>query len=174
MLGFLRRRSITGVGGRFQMEHRHPDFGLLWQADLANGFTLAALDYLLRASFKGGSQSPTWYIGAIAEGGYGGVSTSDTHASHPTWVEFTGLSARGAWQPGAPNGGVLASPTPTVIPVTVGGQVRGVFLADRSAVGDTSPLGVLCSTAVANDPYAVVAGGHLSVSYLIRGRPVGG
>ena len=168
-------RSLNAVGGRFQLEHRHPARGLLWRADLANGFTAQCLNYLLGAGFKGSPQYSAWRLGVIDDAGFSLVSEDDTHAAHPGWNEFAsvGGGTRAAWAAGTPSSAQLASLTAAVVSVTATGTIRGVFLANVAAVGSTDATGILCSTAVATEGLAVTGGGTLTISYTLRARPAG-
>lgn len=170
--------SGVGLGGRYRVWHRHPEFGLLWEADLANGVTVQGADHLLERCFRGGV-GLTWRLGIVAEAGYTGVADTDTYATHAGWSEYTGagqlvgfLLHRAVWTANPAQGGRMDSAGVVHIPVVSSGSVRGVFLCDRIQVGDVVPTGTLYSTAVAGAGLAVVAGGTIYVTYTLRARPV--
>lgn len=162
------------LAGRFRVWHRHPDRGLLWAADLGNGVTTQGATHLLNRAFRGAA-AQAWYLGVISAAGYSAVAAGDTHASHPGWAEYTGLTAaRPAWPvAAAAQGGRLDSSATASVGVAASGSVRGVFLASRSPLGDASSAGVLYSTAVATASLAVTAGGILFVTYSLVARPGG-
>jgi hypothetical protein len=163
-------RNRINIAGLYTLAHRGPDGRLRWVRRVPNGVTVEGVNYLQRA-FTGGLMVSAWYLGLITDAGYAGLSALDTNASHPTWSEYLGVgAARPLWSPGAVGGGVLASPATAVFGVTVSGTIRGAFLSSRSAVGDVNPAGILYSTGAA-EALAVVGGGSVSVSYLVRGTP---
>lgn len=170
-------RSAVGLEGRFRLWHRHPEYGLLWEADLANGVTTQGATHLLERAFRGGAGVPQWKVGFVSAAGYTGVADTDTYAAHAGWAEYTGAgtgsgSKRGGWTPDAAQGGRIDSAGVLQVGVTASGGVRGVFLCDRVQVGDTDPSGTLYSTAVAGADLSVTAGGVLYVTYSLRARPV--
>lgn len=165
----------TGVGleGRFRVWHTHPEFGLLWEADLENGVTVQGATYLLESVFRAGVVLTDWRIGAISEAGYTAVATTDTYVAHAGWAEFVPLGTkRMLWTPGAAQGGRIASAGVSRNTVLIDGTIRGMFLCDRKGPGDTDPSGTLYCTAVAGSGLAVVQGGTVYVTYTLRARPV--
>lgn len=167
--------SHVGVSGLFHIVHRGPDGRRLWGRMLKNAPTMEGIDGMQNAMFRGGPRPATWYCRLISAAGFVGVSVNDTHASHPDWQEYTGVfgSVGVAWDPTPMNGGFSTSLTPTTIQIIASGNVQGVFLASRAAVGTASGH-TIYATAASDDPLAVVAGGTLTIEYSSRLRTAGG
>lgn len=167
-------RSLVGISGRFWMAFSHPGTGHWWKAQVRNGVTFQGADYLLGSAFKGATAYSDWRIGLIASSGFTGVDPEDTHGSHPTWIEFAGVSgSRPAWTRINPAVSGSLTPTPqATLSITVDGEISGAFLANRSPLGDVSSLGILYCTAVAAPgvTFPVTAGGTLTIGYSIRAR----
>lgn len=161
--------------GRFRVRHVCPRAGLTWDVDVPNGVTVEGRDYLLGAGFKGAPQSTGWRLLLVSDAGFAGVAEGDTHALHPGWTEFLGVSggSRPAWPSGTPAGGVLDTLGTATVTLSAAGVVRGVGLANQPAVGSVAAGSVLYSTAVAAAGLSVSSGGVLYVTYTIRGTPVG-
>lgn len=162
--------SNVGIRGRYRVWHHDAAGRLLWDRRIPNGVTIEGANYLLRA-FTGAPLVATWYLGLISGAVVPVLSPLDTNASHPGWAEYAGVgSTRPTWLPGAVASGQAASPANAVFGVLVSGSIAGVFLSSRQPVSDVSPSGVLFSTATGG-VLPVVAGGFVTVSYLIRGEP---
>ena len=160
----MRRTAVT-LRGRFRLTHRGPGGAVLWSVGLPNGVTTQGADYLTAVTFGRAVPSSDWRLGLISDSGFVGVAASDTHDSHPGWVEFAVHPTRSLWPAGTPAGGVLANPAPAPALVPAAGVVRGVFLANRFTVGSVDPAGTLYATAVAAAGLPVVAGGTISITY---------
>jgi len=60
---------------------------LKWNEDIENLVTDQGANYLLQSFFATPNYNPAWYVGLYT--GVGTLSTSDTMASHPGWIEVT-------------------------------------------------------------------------------------
>lgn len=158
-------------GGVFSLVSRDPEGRELGRAEFENGTTYQGVNHALDVTFRGAARFTTWYVGLVDNSGYAGVSSGDTHQSHPGWAEFNGLYGgnRGTWGPLAASGGFLDS-VPLVLSVTASGSVRGALLASQQAIGTASGQ-VLYSTGAAAAPVPVVAGGTVTLTYKLRLTP---
>jgi hypothetical protein len=161
-----------GLAGEFAIRYAPPPGAPGWAGPLvlANGPTTEGADYLLGAGFRGAARPGSWHLGLIDEAGFTALAAADTHASHPGWAEFTGVSgsARPAWPvAAAAAGGQLAGSGPATVTLTASGSVRGAFLASQAAVG-TGGGATIYATAAAAAARAVAAGGTLSITYTLR------
>lgn len=163
---------MARVRGRMTLAFRDHTGKPVWSAAFANGVATEGLDRLLNAMFRGTATANPWKAGLISSASFVGVAATDTHASHPGWVEFTGYSGgvRPGWSPGAAGGGVLVNGTPVAFAVTSSGNLRGAFLAS-GAVQDTSSGEVLYATAINDADLPVTAGGTLSLTYQVTITP---
>lgn len=170
-------RSHLHLAGMAVMAYRRPDGSIGWQRVFRNGVTIGGVNWLQESGFRAGTQAPNIYAGLIASAGFTAVNnTTDTHSSHPGWVEWTSLASatRPIWQPSAANGGLMGTLAPAVFLINADGAIKGSFLTTIANVGSTA-AGVLYNTAVAQTELDVEAGGTLDVSFAVRLTiPVGG
>lgn len=159
------------IGGEFRLEYRHPTKPG-WIRVLRNGVTTEGLNAILERMFRGQGGTHPWYIGLIDEAGFSAVAATDTHASHPGWVEWASLVGpfRRAWDSMLANGGRMASGSATLFAITGSGSIRGALLGSSPNIGP-SPGHTLYSTAVADEGLAVESPGALFVTYTLYAIP---
>lgn len=164
-------RSVCGLAGAYQLTYHDPAGVERWRLAIPNGVTVQGADHYNDVLFGGTPPVGSWRLGVISDAGFDRLRATDTHASHPGWVEFQAVlgGTRPEWNPATSASGRKASAAPAAIQITAAGAVRGVFLASRPTAGDVAAAGVLFSTAVADAARDVEAGGVLSVSYTIAG-----
>lgn len=161
----------VAIAGLFHARHHDRGGRLVWRRSIQNGVTLAGADYLLGAAFANLAKVTVWRIGLISAAGYTALAPTDTHALHPTWGEYAGVSgSRPVWASSPATGGTVSPAASAVIPISADGSIRGVFLADRSPVGDVSSGGLLYCTAAAAEDLPVTAGGTVTVGYYVFAR----
>lgn len=118
--------------------------------------------------FNGGAQTTAWSIGLIDNAAFGSVQSSDTMASHSTWVEWqhvTGAS-RIAWGQGASAGQQVSNGSIITNDMTADGTLQGIFVADDSTLGGNT--GVLWSTALFTVPLPCLASDTLKLTFAVQ------
>lgn len=136
---------------------------------IPNGVTTEGVNEALNRMFIGQAQTQ-WWIGIIDQSGFSGVSVTDTHVSHPGWVEFTGYSGnRSLWMPIAASSGIMSTTVGSTFNVTAGGNLRGTFLASRATTGTGAGAVIYCTAiTLAADVVPVSASDVLTITYVTR------
>lgn len=136
--------SKLKLGGTFEIECYDSNHQLRWKTTTKNGVTTAALNNLLDVYFGASDQTTSWKMGLIKSGAV--LSSSDTMASHPGWVEFVGYTGvRPTWSPGAAIANSVVNSTPVQFEFASAGNISGIFLSSDQVRGGTD--GVLWATA---------------------------
>ena len=101
---------------------------------------------MLNTQFRGGTQQGSWFFGLVNNAGWTANPATDTMASHPGWVEFTGYSeaVRQQWSPAAAASGALTNSTAAVFTINTAATLKGFFISSNSTKGGTA--GVLWSS----------------------------
>lgn len=162
-------RTRLQLSGKASFRYFNPDGTLGWVCHRSNAVTLQGVDWLLNVNFNGLAPSPASYVGLINDAGFVESLQSDTHASHPGWSEWTGISSptRPAWIPQAANGGLMGTSSASIFNITANGTLRGCFLSTIDAVGSLA-AGYLYNTVITLAGLSVSSGGVLYVTPSVR------
>jgi hypothetical protein len=139
------------------------DLVMIDEFEAFNAPTNLGVNYVLDASFGGGTQVSPWYIGLI-DNAAGALATTDTLASK-AWTEATGYSggARIEWQDDAASSRTKVNSTTSDFTMTGTATIRGLFVAEDNTPGGTT--GLLWSTALFGTPSSVVNTDVLKLVY---------
>lgn len=143
---------------------------MIWVEDAGNLVTRVGCNGtagLLDATFKGGSTTPTWYIGLIATNTT--FLTTDTMSSHGTWTESVPYSNanRPTWTPGTISTGadlttVDNSGSPAAFNINASAAVLGCFFVNNNTKSGTT--GILYGEVAFSATRNVVSGDTLNVT----------
>lgn len=150
--------------GHFTVEHFR-EGKKIGEYHLQNGITDIGQNTLLDIMFETTAKISNWYIGLIQDGGYTGLSDSDTMSSHSGWTEFTGYdeSNRVLWDTDAATGGAISNSTTVDFSINTGDTLKGVFCVSDNTKSGTS--GILWATALFTSDIPVLNGDTLKITY---------
>lgn len=131
--------------------------------DVPNGITNVGIHYVLDTSFRGTTQTSTWYALLINASGYTGVAAGDTASSHTGWTELTAYSesVRQTLSFGAAASRSIAATVNFTMNAT--STIQGVGVISNNTKGGTT--GTLFSTALFPSPPTLVNGNVLTGNY---------
>lgn len=164
----------THARGNYVVECWKPDGTLRWRQEIKNIVTTVGKNLALDTYLTGSVYTATGpYIGLITATLFGGVTGSDTMASHVGWLEagaannptYSSPRKTPTWTAAA--GGIKEFAVPVQFVMLSTGTLRGAFLVygtGASSVIDSTG-GVLYSAAAFDNTYGVEAGDLVKVSY---------
>jgi hypothetical protein len=129
----------------YRVEHRDKEGRLKGIDEFDNTITIAGLNKLIDANFKGGNASPAWYIGFVDGATTPTFDPSDTLDGHTGWAENTDyaeymIGGRPAFAPGdVADGAADNTLSRAAFTITANGAIAGCFLTD-APTGDEGVL----------------------------------
>ena len=159
-------QTKSEFGGKFIFRCLDPKGNLKWEDFIENLTTKEGLDYILGVSFKGNTQSSTWYIGLMDSTPT--LDADDTMGSHSGWSEVTAYDEtdRQEWvqssisSPSIDNSSSKASYSINTNDTVIGGG----FLVDDPTKGGTSGI-LLAESAFSGGDKTADSGDTLEVEY---------
>jgi len=138
----------------------------VFQEEIHNAVTNAAMDSLLNTYFGASAKSSNWYIGLINGSGYTSAALTDTLASHAGWTELTSYSegSRQAWTPTTSTAQSVTGSTVSTFTMNASASVQGLFVTNVAS----GTSGLLWSTALFSSPASVINGETFRVTYTVR------
>jgi hypothetical protein len=138
----------------------------LWEEAAKNGTTVVGVTAMMNAWFNVGTQPATFYMGLIDNTSFSSVSTADTAASHPNWLELAGGGVgysgnRPAWGQGSASSGICTNASPVNFSITATVTIKGAFTCTAA----TGVSMVLYSTALLTGTQTLSSGQTLSITY---------
>lgn len=159
----MRRR----MKGKFIVEHFNKSGDQIGTYAFPNGIKDLAQNYALDASFRGGAQISTWYLGLIDTTGFSTDPDADTMASHAGWTEADDYTEanRVEWVTGAAAGRAITNPTTAEFSVNATVTLSGLFVTSDNTKNGTT--GTLWSTALFASTVTANNGDTLKVTYSV-------
>lgn len=145
------------------------DNAVIGEYDFPNGIVNVGLNYLLDASFNGGTAISTWYIGLINNAGFTALNNADTMASHSGWVETADYTegTRPEWTAGAASARAVTNSATVDFAVNATVTIRGIFITSNNTKSGTT--GTLWSTGNFLSNVNASNGDTLRVTYTLSG-----
>jgi len=145
------------------------DSKVIGEYDFPNGIVNVGLNYLLDASFNGGSAVSTWYIGLINNAGFTALNNADTMASHSGWVETDDYTegTRPEWTSGAASSRAVTNSATVDFSIDATVTIRGIFITSNNTKSGTT--GTLWSTGNFLSNVSAANGDTLRVTYTLSG-----
>jgi hypothetical protein len=162
------------VWGVYYVECWKPDGTLRWRDTTHNVVTTVGKNLALDTYLTGSAYTVTGpYMGLISATSYGGVSSSDTMASHAGWLEAGGVNGPTYVAPrktptfSAAAGGMKQTSTPVQFIALSIGTIQGAFIVYGSGASSTidNTGGTLYSAAAFSTTHGVGAGDLVKVTY---------
>jgi len=159
--------SKGAARGIFTVEHYDKDGNKKGTYRVPNGVTNEGKDHWLNVTFNALAAVNPWYVAIIDNASFSALADTDTMASHPGWIEFTGYSegTRVDWAEDAASGQSITNSTPITFTISSAGTLQGLFLTSSSTKGGTT--GVLWATALFVSPIPVAISDILKVTYTV-------
>lgn len=133
-----------------------------------NLITENGLDKMLDVMFHGTAAISPWYMGLINNAGFTAIAATDTHDTHPGWVEFTNYAeaTREVWPEDAASGQAITNTTLMEYNINATGQIKGAYLSNLSAKGSVA-AGTLWNATAFSSVLNVINGDVLRLTYTV-------
>lgn len=144
------------IGGVFTAEHWRAG-QMLRRWSWKNLITDVGMNYLLDASFSGGTQITTSYAGLVDNTSFTAFAAADTMGSHAGWIEFEDYdeSNRVTWTEGGASARAITNSTAMTFTINANGTLKGAFLTSNNTKGGTTGTLIAEGAFAANYPVAI-------------------
>jgi len=161
--------NFVPLSGKFSVEHRNKEGGLVATYDFPNAIVDEGLNHILDTQFNAGTAITAWNIGLVDNAGFSTFANADTMASHAGWTESTAYSElnRVGWGSAAAAGRAITNPVTSDFSIDATVTLRGIFITSDNTKGGTT--GILWSTAAFASNVTANNGDTLRVTYSVTG-----